>query len=113
MTALAVSPGERRNQAAVDRRRRRRQKVPFGAPIAAFLGVPAYLLFWPIAAQPVDWHPQPSAGYQGVHLPNEQLNAFKPVPLSLRSGPEPVAVTKAAGRLYLDSLVIPALGIRL
>ena len=112
MAALAVSPGERRNQAAVDRRRRRRLKVPFGAPIAAFVGVPAYLLFWPIAAQPVDWHPQPSAGYQGVHLPNEQLNAFKPVPLNLGVGPEHVAVTEAAGRLHLDSLVIPALGIR-
>jgi hypothetical protein len=51
-------------------------------PIAALLVALTYLLFWPIDASPVSWQPLASAGYQGVHLPNERLAAFKAVPLT-------------------------------
>ena len=69
-------------------------------PIAALLMALTYLLFWPIDASPVSWQPQPSAGYQGVHLPNEKLAAFKPVPLTWGAGPEHVAVGPD-GKVYM------------
>ncbi|MDH4374907.1 MAG: SMP-30/gluconolactonase/LRE family protein [Ramlibacter sp.] len=69
-------------------------------PIAALLVALTYLLFWPIDASPVSWQPQPSDGYQGVHLPNEKLAAFKPVPLTWGAGPEHVAVGPD-GKVYM------------
>lgn len=52
----------------------------------------AYLLFWPVDADPVAWHPQPAPGYQGAHARNERMAASGRVPLADGAGPEHVAL---------------------
>lgn len=70
------------------------------APVTALVLALAYLLFWPIAAHPVAWQPQPAPGYRGVHAPNARMAAFQPVPLAGGAGPEHVAMGPD-GMLYM------------
>lgn len=63
----------------------------------------AYLLFWPVAVQPVAWHPGPAPALEGDYARNALLAAAVPVGEDLGEGmglgPEDIAFD-AAGRLY-------------
>jgi sugar lactone lactonase YvrE len=59
----------------------------------------AYLLFWPVPADPVAWAPQPDKGYTGPHETNQKLAGLQRWPLaSGQEGPEFIKV--ADGVLY-------------
>lgn len=75
--------------------------------LGASLPALAWLLFWPVDADPVAWQPQPAPGYRGAHAPNERLAAAQRVLLAAGAGPEHVAAGPD-GMLYagLDNGVI-------
>lgn len=52
----------------------------------------AFLLFWPVDATPVAWHPQPTPGYRGPHATNERLASAQRIPVAGGVGPEHVAI---------------------
>jgi sugar lactone lactonase YvrE len=59
----------------------------------------AYLLLWPVPADPVAWQPTADAGHAGVHAHNDRLAGLQHIDLGPDSGPEHVALGPD-GRLY-------------
>lgn len=63
--------------------------------LLAAMAVLAYLIFWPVAVDPVAWQSTPSQGYTGAFTPNAQLAAIERLPMSDNQtqlhGPEAVA----------------------
>mgnify|MGYP001035837772 CR=1 FL=1 len=64
--------------------------------LMAVAALSAYLLFWPVAIEPVAWQSTPSQGYTGVYAPNSQLASVERLPINGSQtqlhGPEAVAV---------------------
>ena len=64
--------------------------------LVAAIALLVYLIFWPVAVDPVAWQSTPSQGYTGVFRPNTQLAAIERLPMSDNQaqlhGPEAVAI---------------------
>lgn len=72
--------------------------------IAAFVAVllaaiAAYLLFWPVPAEPVSWLAPTPPGYTGVHAPNTRLSGLRTIDVGDEFGPEHMAIGPD-GKLY-------------
>ncbi|MEL6371949.1 MAG: SMP-30/gluconolactonase/LRE family protein [Pseudomonadota bacterium] len=63
----------------------------------------AYLLFWPIAAEPVAWDAPQAPGYVGVFEPNDRLSRLEIQSLGAFHGPEDIVAWEEAGALVLYS----------
>jgi sugar lactone lactonase YvrE len=59
----------------------------------------AYLLFWPVPAEPVSWQAPASPGYVGVHAPNTRLSGLRTIDIGGETGPEHIAIGPD-GKLY-------------
>lgn len=71
-----------------------------GRFLLAVIGLPlAYLLLWPVPADPVAWQAPADAGYTGAHAPNQRLAGLRHIALGADNGPEHVAFGPD-GRLY-------------
>ncbi|MCW7538369.1 SMP-30/gluconolactonase/LRE family protein [Aquabacterium sp. A7-Y] len=60
----------------------------------------AYLLGWPVPADPVAWQPPPTPGYAGPHAVNDRLTRLQHLDLGSEVGPEHV-VARPDGWLYV------------
>ncbi len=69
-----------------------------GAMLTVVAGL-AYLLLWPVPAQPVSWTPQQAPGYVGAHLPNTKLAGLQKIDIGAEQGPEHLALGPD-GKLY-------------
>lgn len=69
--------------------------------VLAVVGLLAgYLLFWPVAIQPVAWQPPPAPSLsEGLYAYNEKLKGIEKLAVDVGVGPEGVAVD-ATGRVY-------------
>lgn len=69
-------------------------------------GLLGYLLFWPVAVDPVAWQSPPSTGYSGPFASNRALSAIERLPIETDGaglhGPEAVA-QGADGLLYFST----------
>ncbi|MCU6434050.1 SMP-30/gluconolactonase/LRE family protein [Undibacterium sp. Jales W-56] len=63
------------------------------------LAVLAYLLFAPVAIQPVAWQAPPYTGYTGAHARNHELSGLQVISLGNESGPEHI-LPGPDGKLY-------------
>src|SRR4029079_18458199 len=70
-----------------------------GAVAGVLLVVVAYLLCWPVPAEPVSWLPQTPPGFTGVFAPNTQLSGLRIINVGKEVGPEHIAMAPD-GRLY-------------
>jgi sugar lactone lactonase YvrE len=62
-----------------------------------------YLLFWPVAMQPLAWRPAPDPGLTGPYVSNEDLASAELLNVgdaNGRAGPESVAYNPSNGLLY-------------
>lgn len=59
---------------------------------AVVAGLCAYLLLWPVPAQPVAWQAPPMPAYVGVHAVNERLAGLRQISLADNAGPEHVVI---------------------
>lgn len=69
------------------------------AAVLALLVVVAYLLFWPVPAEPVSWLAQTPPGYTGAFAPNTQLSGLRTIDTGAEVGPEHIAIAPD-GKLY-------------
>jgi sugar lactone lactonase YvrE len=60
--------------------------------LAALAALSAYLLLWPVPADPVAWQAPEDAGYSGPHATNRALADLRHIDLGGDAGPEHVAV---------------------
>lgn len=67
-----------------------------------FATIALYLLFWPVAVQPVSWQAPVDEGFTGAFSPNDILKAARPILLGDYLGPEDVAVG-ADAHLYAST----------
>jgi sugar lactone lactonase YvrE len=67
------------------------------------IAVLAYLLFWPVAIEPVAWQAPAFAGYVGPHVRNEQLAPVTRISIAPAVGPEHLEFGPD-GRLYTGVL---------
>lgn len=71
------------------------------ALIAGFVGLLAYLLFWPVPIQPVAWEAPPNPGFEGEFVVNDRLASLEFIDLpDGEYGPEDVALGPD-GRIYM------------
>ncbi|MFN0169827.1 MAG: SMP-30/gluconolactonase/LRE family protein [Bryobacteraceae bacterium] len=61
-----------------------------GILTGAFGLAAAYLLFWPVAVDPVPFHPPPNPGMAGAFAPNRALTSAEKVAPGIGPGPEDV-----------------------
>jgi len=73
-------------------------KIAAGAGLT-LAGVLAYLLLWPVPAEPVSWMPQQAPGYVGAHEPNTRLAGLQKIDIGAEQGPEHLAMGPD-GKLY-------------
>lgn len=59
----------------------------------------AYLLLWPVPAEPVSWQPSFPPGYTGAHALNTRLSGLRAIDIGSEIGPEHIAIG-ADGKLY-------------
>jgi sugar lactone lactonase YvrE len=52
----------------------------------------AYLLFWPVPAEPVSWQAPAPPGYTGAHTPNTRLSGLRRIDIGAEFGPEHIAI---------------------
>jgi len=62
-------------------------------------GLLAYLVLWPVPAEPVSWSPQQAPGYTGAHAPNTRLAGLQKIEIGAEMGPEHIAMGPD-GKLY-------------
>ncbi|WP_418153095.1 SMP-30/gluconolactonase/LRE family protein [Litorimonas sp. RW-G-Af-16] len=60
--------------------------------LAAFLGLIAYLLFWPVKIAPVAWEAPINRGYTGAFAPNTDLANLERLSIGDAHGPEDIAI---------------------
>lgn len=70
-----------------------------GAVVLAVLGVVAYLLSWPVPAEPVSWLAPAPPGFTGAFAANTQLSGLRTISVGTEVGPEHMAIGPD-GRLY-------------
>ena len=73
-------------------------KIAAGAGLTV-AGCLAYLLLWPVPAEPVSWTPQQAPGYVGAHAPNTSLAGLQKIDIGAEQGPEHLAMGPD-GKLY-------------
>ena len=66
--------------------------------LAVFLGLAAYLAFWPVPIDPAAWEAPVDRGYVGDYAPNTDLQNLRTIDLSPHHGPEDI-VALPDGRL--------------
>lgn len=59
----------------------------------------AYLSFWPVPIDPVQWIPPKFEGYTGPHAVNTKLANLQMIPMNGEEGPEQIVIGKD-GKLY-------------
>jgi sugar lactone lactonase YvrE len=59
----------------------------------------AYLLFWPVPAEPVSWQAAVPPGYTGAYAPNTRLSDLRTIDIGSEMGPEHIAIG-SDGKLY-------------
>ena len=60
--------------------------------LAAVLAVPlAYLLLWPVPAEPMAWRAPAALGYVGAHAANTRLANLRTIAIGEEVGPEHLA----------------------
>src|SRR5262249_38212043 len=52
----------------------------------------AYLLFWPVPAEPVSWQAPTPPGYTGAHALNTRLSGLRRIDIGAEFGPEHIAI---------------------
>ncbi len=65
----------------------------------SILVIAAYLAFWPVPIEAVNWKAPAAPGYQGAHAVNSKLTGLRHISLGAEQGPEHV-VLRADGLLY-------------
>jgi sugar lactone lactonase YvrE len=70
-----------------------------GVAAVVLLVVVAYLLCWPVPAEPVSWLAQTPPGFTGVFAPNTQLSGLRIINVGNEVGPEHIAMAPD-GRVY-------------
>lgn len=70
-----------------------------GAAGLVLLALVAYLLFWPVPADPRAWEAPTPRGYTGAHAPNTRLANLRMIDLGAEHGPEHLAIGPD-GKLY-------------
>ena len=70
-----------------------------GVTAVAVAGAAAYLLFWPVPAEPVSWQASVPPGYTGPHVPNTRLSGLRTIDVGSEVGPEHIAIGPD-GKLY-------------
>ncbi len=73
-------------------------KAAAGA-VLTLAAVVAYLVLWPVPAEPVPWTPQPAPGYAGPHAQNTRLAGLRKIDIGGETGPEHLAMGPD-GKLY-------------
>jgi sugar lactone lactonase YvrE len=63
-----------------------------GAAVLALLVVVAYLLVWPVPAEPVSWLAPAPPGFTGAFAPNTQLSGLRVIDIGTEVGPEHIAL---------------------
>jgi sugar lactone lactonase YvrE len=76
----------------------KRHKIAAGVGLT-LAGLLAYLILWPVPAEPVSWSPQPAPGYTGAHAPNTKLAGLQKIDIGAEVGPEHIAMGPD-GKLY-------------
>jgi hypothetical protein len=51
----------------------------------------AYLLFWPVPAEPLSWQASIPPGYTGAYAPNTRLAGLRTINTGTEHGPEHIA----------------------
>lgn len=62
-------------------------------------GAIAYMLLWPVPANPVSWQASVPPGYTGAHAPNTRLSGLRTIDIGSEHGPEHIAIGPD-GKLY-------------
>ena len=70
-----------------------------GAAVLALAGAAAYVLLWPVPADPVSWQAPVPPGYTGAHAANTRLAGLRMIDLGSEVGPEHIAIGPD-GKLY-------------
>lgn len=70
-----------------------------GAVGLVLAGLFAYLLFWPVAAQPKSWSAPTAPGYVGPHVQNARLAGLQTIGIGSEYGPEHMVIGPD-GKLY-------------
>ncbi len=70
-----------------------------GAAAVVLLVAVAYLLCWPVPAEPVSWLAPTPRGFTGVFAPNTRLSGLRIITIGHEVGPEHIAMAPD-GRLY-------------
>jgi len=73
-------------------------KVAAGAGLTLAAAL-AYLLLWPVPAEPVSWAPEQGPGYTGAYAPNAKLANLQKIDIGAEVGPEHIAMGPD-GKLY-------------
>jgi len=93
----------------MDTRSRERYTLPMKRALASTLVLllitAAYLLLWPVPADPVAWRAPTAPGYEGVHAVNERLTSLEMLPLGDNIGPEHVVVRVEDGQPWVWAAV--------
>jgi sugar lactone lactonase YvrE len=80
------------------------KRVLFGVVPLLLLGA-AYLLLWPVPAEPVAWNAPLFLGYRGPHAVNQRLSELEHLPLGANLGPEHVVVREENGQPWVWAAV--------
>jgi len=70
-----------------------------GVTAVVVAAVAAYLLLWPVPAEPVSWQVSTPPGYIGAYAPNTKLSGLRTIDTGNEVGPEHLAIGPD-GRLY-------------
>jgi len=70
-----------------------------GVAVVVLLGAVAYLLFWPVPAEPRAWRAPTPPGFTGAFAPNTRLAGLRTIDIGAEHGPEHLAIGPD-GKLY-------------
>jgi sugar lactone lactonase YvrE len=79
------------------------KQVPKKAAASLAIALAGYLVFWPVAVDPVAWQAPENLGYTGVFSKNQQLSQINRIELNGDIGPEDLALGKD-GNVYFALL---------
>jgi len=70
-----------------------------GVAVVVLMGAVAYLLFWPVPADPRAWQAPTPPGFTGAFAPNTRLAGLRTIDIGAEHGPEHLAIGPD-GKLY-------------
>jgi sugar lactone lactonase YvrE len=79
------------------------KQVPKKAAASLAIALAGYLVFWPVAVDPVAWQAPENLGYTGVFSKNQQLSQINRIELGGGIGPEDLALSED-GNVYFALL---------